>query len=107
MLNLGRDERISSSKLLEDLTTIEESPWASWSNGRGLDARSLARMLRPFRIEPHNLRMQAGTVVKGYERGDFEEDGPPTYFPFQPLHRYNPRQHRGLSQWATRYANRL
>ncbi len=73
MLNLGRDERISSSKLLEDLTTIEESPWASWSNGRGLDARSLARMLRPFRIEPHNLRMQAGTVVKGYERGDFEE----------------------------------
>jgi hypothetical protein len=73
MFNLGREDRISSSKLLLDLTTVEESPWASWSNGRGLDARSLARMLRPFKIEPHNLRMQDNTVVKGYERGDFEE----------------------------------
>jgi hypothetical protein len=66
-------DRLSTSTLLSDLGTVEESPWAGWSNGRGLDPRSLARMLRPFRVEPHNLRMQDGAVIKGYERRDFEE----------------------------------
>lgn len=73
IFDLTRQERMPSSKLLLDLCAVEESPWAAWSNGRGLDARSLARMVRPFRIEPHNLRMKDDTVVKGYERDDFEE----------------------------------
>lgn len=77
----GQD-RISSFMLLADLGAIDESPWATWSNGRGLDARGLARLLRPFRIAPHNLRMPDETIVKGYERTDFEE-GWATYLPPQ------------------------
>jgi len=36
-----------------------------------MDARGLARPLRPFGIEPHNLRTD-GQVLKGYDRADFE-----------------------------------
>jgi hypothetical protein len=73
VFHLARKDRLPSSVLLKDLGTVEESPWPTWSNGRGLDARSLARLLRPFKIEPHNLRMPDGAVVKGYERADFED----------------------------------
>jgi hypothetical protein len=73
VFHAANQNRLASSRLLSELGAIEESPWPSWSNGRGFDARSLARLLRPFKIEPHNLRMQDGTVVKGYERGDFGE----------------------------------
>jgi Protein of unknown function (DUF3631) len=68
-----REERLPSSKLLLELNAIEESAWPSWSDGRGLDPRGLARLLRPFRIEPRNLRLDSGLVVKGYARTDFEE----------------------------------
>jgi len=75
-----RQERLPSAKLLADLNAMDESPWPTWSRGRGLDARGLARLLRPFKIEPHNLRMADGSVVKGYERADFE-DAWATYLP--------------------------
>jgi len=55
------EDRMPSSKLLAELNNIEESAWASWSNGRGFDPRGLARLLRPFRIEPHNLRLESGS----------------------------------------------
>jgi len=66
-----REARLSSSRLLTELSAIEESPWAGWSNGRGMDARGLARLLRPFGIESHNLRTD-GQILKGYDRADFE-----------------------------------
>jgi len=65
------ETRLSSSRLLTELSAIEESPWAGWSNGRSMDARGLARLLRPFGIEPHNLRTD-GQILKGYDRADFE-----------------------------------
>jgi hypothetical protein len=78
--NRAHSDRLASSRLLQDLSSVEESPWAGWSNGRGLDARWLARLLRPFRITPHNLRFESGTIAKGYERSDFE-DAWATYLP--------------------------
>jgi Protein of unknown function (DUF3631) len=72
-------DRMTSSMLLAELQGIEESPWANWSSGRGLDSRGLARLLRSFRVEPHNLRMD-GQILKGYERTDFEEPWA-TYLP--------------------------
>jgi hypothetical protein len=75
-----RQDRLPSTRLLADLNILDESPWPAWSRGRGLDPRGLARLLRPFKIEPHNLRMPDGSVVKGYERADFE-DAWVTYLP--------------------------
>jgi len=66
------DERLPTTNLLLDLKTLDESPWSAWSHGASLDARGLARLLRPFKIFPHNLRLE-DWVGKGYERQDFEE----------------------------------
>jgi hypothetical protein len=89
VFNQASKDRLPSTNLLMDLNAVEESPWPTWSKGRGLDPRGLARLLRPFRVEPHNLRMESGTIVKGYERGDFEEawasylPAPPSATPLQ------------------------
>jgi len=66
------EERLPTTNLLLDLKTLDESPWSAWSHGASLDARGLARLLRPFKIFPHNLRLE-DWVGKGYERQDFEE----------------------------------
>lgn len=76
-------ERLPTSALVADLNDIEESPWKRWSRGKGLDPRWLARLLRPFRVHPRNLRMENDKIVKGYERVDFA-DVWATYLPAQP-----------------------
>lgn len=67
----GQD-RLSTMDLLLELSSVAESPWATWGRGQGLDVRSLARLLRPFRIQPHNIRFE-DKVAKGYARDDFRE----------------------------------
>jgi hypothetical protein len=48
---------ISTANLLGVLNGIEESPWGARRRGEGLDARGLARMLRPFGIKPKGVRV--------------------------------------------------
>lgn len=67
----GQD-RLSTMDLLVELLSVAESPWAIWGRGQGLDVRSLARLLRPFRIQPHNLRIEE-KIVTGYTRDDFSD----------------------------------
>jgi hypothetical protein len=69
----GTCDRISTAGLIQALAAIEESPWVTWARGRGLDARGLARILRPFGIQSRNIRFEDGSVVKGYMRDDFGE----------------------------------
>jgi hypothetical protein len=73
LFDRNETDRLPTVGLLGALAANEESPWSNWSNGRGLDARALARLLRPFKIGSHNLRMDDATILKGYERMDFEE----------------------------------
>ena len=68
-----QQDRLSTREVLASLTAIEESPWATWSRGMPLDARRLARLLRPFGVMPHNLRLDDNSVVKGYQLADFQE----------------------------------
>jgi hypothetical protein len=68
-----QQDRLPTAALVGQLTNIEESPWATWGRGKGLDARGLSRLLRPFRIEPHNIRLEDNQIVKGYMREDFAE----------------------------------
>ena len=41
--------------------------------GKPLDARSLARLLKPFDIRPHGLRLEDGITPKGYYIRDFAD----------------------------------
>ena len=65
-------ERLATCELVSKLNAIEDAPWLGWSQGKGVDARSLSRSLRPFGIHPQNLR-NAGSVQKGYAKRDFED----------------------------------
>ena len=68
----GANEASTTSDLLADLNGIEESPWGARRRGEGIDARGLARMLRPFKIRPRKVRVPDG-VLQGYRFDQFED----------------------------------
>ncbi len=65
-------DRLPSVALLRELVENESSPWSEWSHGKPLTAAGLARLLRPYGIAPHSIRVEDRTP-KGYEREDFED----------------------------------
>jgi hypothetical protein len=65
-------DRFSSAGLTSALAEIETSPWGEWSQGKPLSPAKLARLLRPFAIPPHSIRIGDETP-KGYLREDFED----------------------------------
>ena len=69
-----RDEaRMPSVELSAALAEIETSPWGEWGkSGKPLSAAKLARLLGPFVIVPHSVRVGDKTP-KGYELDDFRD----------------------------------
>lgn len=65
------EDRLSSADLVAHLVKIDESPWGDL-HGRALDARGLARRLKPYEITPHSVRLGDKTP-KGYQRDDFTD----------------------------------
>jgi len=65
-------EKVSSAIILERLNADEEGPWKGFNHGRGIDARTLSKMLKPFGIRSKPLRDRV-SVFKGFERTDFED----------------------------------
>jgi len=65
-------ERLSSAELVAALVAVEEAPWGDL-NGKPLDERKLARLLKPYGIRPHTVRIEDKTP-KGYQRAAFEDD---------------------------------
>ncbi len=64
-------DRLSSGALAEALVGMEEAPWGDL-RGKSLDARGLARRLRPFGIRPRQVRFEEKTL-KGYTSEDFAD----------------------------------
>jgi hypothetical protein len=64
-------DRLSTSTILEKLHEADEAPWGSL-RGEPLDARGLARFLKPYGIQPEQLRIDEGKV-RGYRRGAFKD----------------------------------
>jgi hypothetical protein len=56
------EEKCETTVLLERVNALEESPWQEHQ----LSARKLARMLKPFEIEPRTLRFGEKRTAKGY-----------------------------------------
>jgi hypothetical protein len=65
-------DKIPSTVLGDALAAIEISPWGEWSHGKPITAPKLARLLRPFGVTPHTVRM-GNETSKGYELADFED----------------------------------
>jgi hypothetical protein len=66
----GRDT-ITTGELLAALNGLDESPWGARRRGEGLDARGLAKMLRPFGIKSRTVRVGDRTA-KGSHLEQFE-----------------------------------
>lgn len=69
----GEAGQLTSQELLNSLRKIEESPWKDWGNGKGLSARNLAELLRPYEIRPQNVRAEKGKVSKAYKKDSFKD----------------------------------
>lgn len=64
-------DRITTAALLEKLRAVEEAPWSDL-RGKPLDARGLARILKPYGIASKTVR-EGDLTAKGYERADFAD----------------------------------
>jgi putative DNA primase/helicase len=68
----GHDE-LFTSEIIAALIRMEERPWSEYGEPpRPFTRNQLARLLRPFKVKPKNLR-RGTTQAKGYERKQLEE----------------------------------
>jgi hypothetical protein len=66
------DGEITTEDLLRRLHDREEAPWKRFHKGEPLDARGLARLLRPFGVRPRVIRTGEGTA-RGYAVSAFAD----------------------------------
>lgn len=64
----GEADTLSTEHILTELHKVDESPWGDL-RGKPLDARGLARRLKPYGAKPTQVRILASTM-KGYRRED-------------------------------------
>jgi 5S rRNA maturation endonuclease (ribonuclease M5) len=69
---MGDSDVIATTDLLEKINANEELPFGGWSDGKGLDGRGLARLLKPYRIKRTTVRLGDRTA-KGYKRASFKD----------------------------------
>jgi hypothetical protein len=62
--------KIATTDLLAGLHDLDETPWADL-NGRPLNARKLATLLRPYSIRSRSVRLDDGSTPKGFKRDQF------------------------------------
>jgi uncharacterized protein DUF3631 len=60
----GLDE-LATTDIVAGLHDLEESDWADL-DGKALDARRLAKMLKPYGVTSKNVRLPGDRIVKGY-----------------------------------------
>ena len=71
--SIFRDRRvghIASEDLCRALTQMEERPWPEWRHGKPITPRQLARLLKPFDIQPRQTRFGL-TNSRAYHLDDF------------------------------------
>lgn len=69
---LGGREVITTVELLEAINADDELPFGAWREGKGLDARTLARLLKPYGVKPRVLRVGDETP-RGYRRQELRD----------------------------------
>ena len=91
---MGDAETIATADLLSAINANDDLPFGGWSDGKGLDARSLGRLLRPYGLKPRTIRVGDHTA-KGYRR-DGLQDAWARYLPtpIQPSHPSHPSHHK-------------
>jgi hypothetical protein len=99
----GDPDAMGSTALAEALVSMEDRPWAEWSQGRKLTSAKLTRMLTRHDVHAAgNIRI-GPKVAKGYRRVAFQEAWD-RYLPAEiPLQRNNPNESGPEPRKANRY----
>jgi hypothetical protein len=63
------EDRLRTVDLIEQLATIEESPWGDWY-GKPITTQALSKLLHPFRIKTMSVWVD-GEKGRGYKREQF------------------------------------
>jgi hypothetical protein len=66
----GDSPAMSTEAILTRLHSLDEAPWGDWY-GKPLDARGLAKLLRPYEVRSRQVRL-GDVTVKGYRREDLQ-----------------------------------
>ena len=69
---MGDRSSIATAELLETINADDELQFGGWREGKGLDARGLARLLRPYGVRSGTVR-DGDKTPKGYNRVAFED----------------------------------
>jgi hypothetical protein len=70
---MGSREVIATVELLDTINKDEELPLGGWRDGKGIDARGLAKLLKPYGIKPTSVRVDDYHTPKGYRAEDFRD----------------------------------
>ncbi len=73
VFEVKESDRLRSEDLLEALNGLDERPWSECVNGRPMNSRKLAKLLKPFEIRPDSIRLDDGKTPKGYLREWFAD----------------------------------
>jgi hypothetical protein len=64
---------IFTESLLEIVNGDEDLPFGGWNEGKGLDPRGLARLLKPYGLKKTGTVRQGADTKKGYKSADLAE----------------------------------
>lgn len=68
----GDRQAVATQEILDALNEDDDLPFGGYSNGMGINSRSLSRLLRPYSVRSKTVRTFDGTP-KGYHRDDLED----------------------------------
>ena len=66
-------DRMSSDDIVAYLTNLDDRPWPEFNRGKQMTKAGLARLLKPFRVLPVTIRLEANRTAKGYYLSAFED----------------------------------
>jgi hypothetical protein len=69
---LYQSDRLFSRTIITELNDLPDRPWKPTNKSRVIDEAWLSRQLRPYGVQPRNLRINH-VQAKGYLREDFRE----------------------------------
>jgi hypothetical protein len=70
---LGSSLTIGTAEIIEALNKEDQLPFGDWRKGEGINARALAKILKPFGIRPKKVRLSSGETRQGFHRSQLEE----------------------------------
>lgn len=71
MFAARRVDRIASAEVVGDLLLLDERPWAEWRHGRPINMHGVSKLLKPFGVKPHVLKLN-GSATRVYLRAEVD-----------------------------------